>query len=407
MPRCVRQLICGLLLAVAVLSIPAQGKTMLSVGTWLAPERWSGTYGRQMDFFEKNNPDIKLDVSTIASHKEYAAKVAVLAATGSIPDVLQIPPEQVAPLAVGGVLENLEPWIERDKSLDTRAWIPGALNAVRYAGIMFGMPGFVVNYTYAYNKDILAQRGVVPPAADSWITWEEIRDVAKRSTVDMDGDGQPEIWGYYHGTPYTQIVPLIYQAGGRMFDKDDLLDIDVPAAYKAMNWLLGLIRDGIHGGSTSLFLNGKVASIHLGTGSIGSGIGDTPVGVTSGTQDVTKGEVAYVTSFALTTNAKEKDAAWRYLKYLTSRDSQEFVVARGRVPMRRDVTLPLETRELLTGLMNSLGFAEPYPYHVHSDYIQSAFDAGMKSVWQGQAAPETVVPQVQRAINAYISQQSR
>ncbi|MGI6082405.1 MAG: ABC transporter substrate-binding protein [Limnochordia bacterium] len=401
----VRRLVCSVFAVMVILSLTAQGKTMLSVGTWLAPESWSGTYGPQMDLFERTNPDIGLDVMTIASHKEYAAKVAVLAATGSIPDVLQIPPEQVAPLAVGGVLENLDPWIERDKSLDTRAWIPGALNAVRYAGIMFGMPGFVVNYTYAYNKEILAQRGVVPPAADSWVTWNEIRDIARRTTVDADGDGQPEIWGYYHGTPYTQIIPLIYQAGGRMFDKDNLLNIDVPEAYKAMNWLLGLIRDGLHGGSTSMFLNGKVASIHLGSGNIGSGIGDTPVGVTSGTQDVTKGEVVYVTSFALTTNAKEKEAAWRYLKYLTSRESQEFVVARGRVPIRRDVTLPLETRELLTGLMNSLGFAEPYPYHVHSDYIQTAFDAGMRPVWQGQAAPETVVPQVQRAINAYISQQ--
>ena len=58
----------------------------------------------------------------------------------------------------------------------------------------------------------------------------------------------------------------------------------------------------------------------------------TPIAVTSGIQEATKKGVAYVTSFAMTSNSRRKDTAWRYLKYLASRESQEFIAARGRVP---------------------------------------------------------------------------
>ncbi|NLN17863.1 MAG: extracellular solute-binding protein [Firmicutes bacterium] len=395
-------------LLLAALVGMAQAKTTLTVGTWLTLDGWESTYGPQMDLFEKTNPDVELDVMTIAGHSEYAAKIAVLAATGEITDVLQLPSEQVAPLVAGGILEDLEPWINRDKNLDTRAWNPGAVNAVRYMGIMFGMPGFVVNYTYAYNKDILAERGVVPPTADKWVTWDEIRDIGRRSTVDVDGDGVPEIWGYYHGTSYTEMIPLIFQAGWHMFDEDDLLDIDHPLVYKGMNWLLALIRENVHGGTRPLFYQGNVATMRLGSWEMNNIINaQTPIAVTSGIQEATKKGVAYVTSFAMTSNSRRKDTAWRYLKYLASRESQEFVAARGRVPIRRDVSFPLEMRDILMGLTNSLGYAEPYPYHIHSDYIQRAFNAGIAPVWRGEATPEAVVPEIQRTINAYLRQQSR
>lgn len=400
----------GLVLLVLVLTASALGKETVTVGTWITRDsvEWQQTYGPQLQYFEANNPDIGIDVVTIAGFGEYAAKISVLAATGDITDMLQIPVEQASPLVVRGILEDLDPWITRDTSLDTRAWTPSAAKAVRYAGIMFGMPGYVVNYTYAFNKDILAERGVVPPGADTWITWEQIGDIGKRTTVDVDGDGQPDVWGYYHGTSYTEMIPLIYQSGGRMFNDDGFLDIDAPSTYKGMNWLFELIRQGVHGGSRSLFYQGNVSTIRLGSWEMNNIMAaQTPIGVCSGIQNVTKNEVAYVTSFGITTNSKKKESAWRYAKYLTSREAQNFVAATPKVPMRRDVTIPTGVRPILTGLMNSLGYAEPYPYHIHSDYIQGTFNSMTAPIWTGATTPEAVVPEVQRTINAYIRQQNK
>ena len=143
----------GIFVTLLAALVSKPGQTTLTVGTWLTLDGWESTYGPQMDLFEKTNPDVELDVMTIAGHSEYAAKIAVLAATGEITDVLQLPSEQVAPLVAGGILEDLEPWINRKTGRGLEPAI-----AARYKGIMFGMPGFVVNYTYAYNKDILAER---------------------------------------------------------------------------------------------------------------------------------------------------------------------------------------------------------------------------------------------------------
>lgn len=322
-----------------------------------------------------------------------------------IPDVLQIPPEQVAPMVRGGILTHLDPMFATDKSLDTRAWLPGALAAVRYQGITFGVPGYVVNYTYAYNKDIFARRGLQAPGPDEWVTWDQMRETGKKATSDANGDGQPEVWGFFNGNGYTELLPLIFQAAGHVFDERLRLKIDTPPVYDGVEWLLALSKEGIHGGSRTGFYQGNVATMRLGSWEMENVINaKTPVGVASGMQYRTKGEVAYVTSFAMTTRPKQQNAAWRYLKWLTSKESQSFVAARGRVPMRRDVTLPKGRVEVLTGFINSVGTAQSYPYHVHSDYIQRAFNEGMAPVWTFQVTPKAAIPEVQRTINAYLDE---
>lgn len=392
------------LLALIMVSTSVHAKTKLTVGTFISASEWKDTYG-EMAAFENANPDVELDVVNIANHVEYGAKIAVLAATGDIPDVLQVPPEQVAPIVYAGVLEDLEPWITRDKTLDIKPWLPGALEAVRFQGITFGIPAYVVNYTYAYNQDILAERGVVPPRADEWVTWDRIRDIGKRSSKDTNGDGVPDIWGFFHGNSYTELLPIIFQAGGRVFDNNMMLDIDRPSTYEAINWLISLIKSNIHGGSRGGFYEGTVATMRMGSWEMDNIIkAKTPLGVASGIQYKTKGEVAYVTSYTMSASSKNKDAAWRYLKFLTSKEAQKFVVGRGRVPMRRDVQLPMERKEVLTGLINSLGTAQSYPYHVHSNYIQMTINNGMARVWNDSATPETVIPELQRTINAYLQQ---
>jgi multiple sugar transport system substrate-binding protein len=377
-------------------------KTKLTVGTWLAPESFLQQYG-EMAVFMEQNPDIELEVINIAAHGEYAAKILVLAATGSIPDVLMVPPEQVAPIVNAGILENLQPWMDNDGTLDTREWLPGAMSAMQFNDITFGMPAFVVNYTYAYNPDILNERGIVPPAADSWVTWNQIRDIGRRSSVDVDGDGEMEVWGFFHGHTYTELLPLLFQAGGFIFDYDMLLNLDQPAMYEGVNWLLDLIDAKIHGGSRADFYQSRVATMRLGSFEMTNIFNNqTPVAVTSGIQYKTKGEVSYVTSYTMTKQSQSKDAAWRYLKFLTSREAQQFVVERSRVPMRRDVRMPDTSRTMLTGLINSLGTAMGYPYHVESNYIQSAVNSGMARVWTREVTPAAAIPEIQRTVNAYL-----
>lgn len=384
----------------------AMAKTTLTVGTFLDALAWEQRHGDQMRAFAQSHPDIELDLIQI-SHGEFAAKILVLAATGDVSDVLQIPPEQVAPIVNAGILENIDPWVAKDRSLDTKPWLAGAWDAVLFQGVRFGVPGYVVNYTYAYNKDILANRGIANPSADEWMSWQRIRDIAKKATA-LRGDGTVETWGYFHDTSYTEIVPLIFQAGGEIFDARQRIALDSPATYEAYDWLMEMVDLQLHGGSRSAFYQGSVATMRMGSWEMEGVLNaQTPVGVTSGIQHRTKAEVIYATSYAMSARSKNKDAAWRYMKFLTSKEGQDFITAIGRVPMRRDVRVPEQRRELLMGFMNSLNSARSYPYHVHSNYIQQAFNQSTQAIWNRTATPQSILPDLQRALNAYFAQQER
>jgi multiple sugar transport system substrate-binding protein len=383
-------------------------KTTLSVGTWESLETWRATYSGQVALFEESNPDIGLDVMVIAGHSEFAAKIAVLAATGDLPDILKVPPEQVAPIAFGGVLENLEPWVTRDSSLNQSTWLAGALNAMYFNGIMFGFPAYVVNYTYGYNQEILANKGIVPPGSDQFVNWTQIRDIARLAREDRDGDGVPEIWGYHHGTGYTEILPLIFQAGGRVFDEEGLLDIDKPSTYEGLRWLIDMMAEGLHGGNSGDFWQRKTATRRIGSWEMKNILqAGTPVGAAGGIEQKVRTDMAYVTSFTMWSGSRNKEAAWRFLKYVVSKEAQRFIPPEGLVPMRRDVPLVEPYRNMLNGFVSSVTYSTSFPYHVHSDYIQSTVNRAMTPVWARQTTPEAVIPEVQRAINAYIIEQGK
>lgn len=399
-------LLVGLLIVLVPCTQRVMAKTVLTVGTFLEPLSWEQRHGDQMRAFSQAHPDIELDHVTIG-HGEFGAKILVLAATGDVPDVLQIPPEQVAPIVNAGILENMDPWVAKDRTLDTRPWLAGAWDAVLFQGIRFGVPGYVVNYTYAYNKDILADRGIAYPGADDWVSWQSIRDIAKKATA-VRGDGTVENWGYFHGTGYTEVIPLIFQAGGQVFDSRQRVALDAPTTYEAFDWLLEMTDLQLHGGSRADFYQGSVATMRMGSWEMeGVFQAQTPVGVASGIQHKTRSEVVYATPYAMSARSPNKEAAWRYMKFLTSKEGQDFITAIGRVPMRRDVKIPEQRRELLLGFMNSLQAARSYPYHVYSDYIQQSFNAATGAIWARTATPQAVIPELQRTLNAYFDQQEK
>lgn len=405
----------SVVLALMVIAWPAKASTQVSVGTWLGIDE-IGRYNAQFAALAEALPGIELDIIRVGAHRDFAGNVLLLAATGSLPDILQIPPEHVAPLVEAGLLTDLQPLMESDPSFDNSRWLPGALDAIHHKGITFGIPLYVVNYTYVYNDEIFNQRGLALPMLDQHLTWEEIRENARKTTVDLDGDGAIDVWGYYQGLDYDRILPLVYQAGGEIFAEEGLLQLSSEAGRRALTWVSDLIHaDRYHPPSSvaqSGLIQGTLAAARFGswqaTGLLDSGLS---FGVAAGTKDVQTGEVAYVTTFAITRDARDLEAAWEILKWMASGEAQGYVVQRGQVPIRTD--LPIrdlvgddpQAAVLLQGFMNSLAFARSYPYHVYSDYITQTFNNGMWPVFQGEKPAELTLVEVEQRINAFLRQQ--
>jgi len=407
--RSSRLLVIGTMLAVTlVFLICGMGvyakQQVIQIGTWMDRSVWDKRYGDKMEAFTEAYPEIVVEPANIASHGNFANKVVVLATVGDLPDILHVPPEQVAPLMGSGVLEDLSGRIERDPQVDPNEWLPAPRQAVQFRSQVIGMPAYVVNYCFGYNKEILSNRGVLEPEYDKWLPWDSIVHLARKLTADSDGDGENDLWGYSQGGfDFDRFLPLVYQAGGKAYENQRLV-LDSEEAKQALRWWLSLVDSGSHPpyglNQVGTFMEKKTATIRFGSWMTENAeAANINLGVAPGSMQKVKSEVCYVTTWSMSSQAKHPQEAWCFLRWSVSPESQEYVALRNRVPIRSDVELPPEKRETLTGLIYALQHAQGYPLHPESNYITSTFNQEFGAVWQGEKAPDILLEDLTRVVN--------
>lgn len=91
--------------------------------------------------------------------------------------------------------------------------------------------------TLAYNKTMFDAAGLDYPT-DDW-TWDDLLEAAKALTIDTDGDGQIDQWGF--ATHTWDFQPWIWAAGGSLFNEDysEILITD-PVVKETMQFLVDL-----------------------------------------------------------------------------------------------------------------------------------------------------------------------
>ncbi|HET7558972.1 MAG TPA: extracellular solute-binding protein [Limnochordia bacterium] len=334
---------------------------------------------------------------------DFSQKPFIEAASGTpLPDVMLIRPELFGPIINAGLLENLQPLID-GTHLDTSAWLPGAVSGTKFNGGTWGLPAYVINYTYAYNGDLIDQAGIAAPGPQTWVSWDQARTIAQKTTKDDNGDGTPDVWGFVNGTGFVFSLALMRQAGATIFDEQGLVHFDTAPVKKAVAYLRDMNLEKLHTSDRSLFWNGKAATERMGSwehSHITPAV-KASVRTAAGLADVTKNDIAYDTSWAISKQSPHVTAAWKFISCLTSKPVQDQVIQSGVVPMRRDVTLPADLT-LLQGFMQTLDSSITYPLDPATTYVVKTFDQEMADVWTGKKAAENVLGAMDKAMNAHI-----
>ncbi|MFA7635960.1 MAG: sugar ABC transporter substrate-binding protein, partial [Bacillota bacterium] len=203
--------------ALVAVSAPAIGATTLEV-VWMG---WpKNLVDMQLEDFRRANPDIVLDIQLVPFNQLFQT-LEVRLASGRPPDVFIVDGPMTASYAERGYLMPL------DSHLDSRElseWFPASVEACRYKGKLYTLPYATSSAGLYYNKDIFRKHNVelLPEDPDHRLTWEQVAEIARRLTIDADGDGQPEIWGLIIeqcDRPY-QVVPFAESRGGRPLASD-------------------------------------------------------------------------------------------------------------------------------------------------------------------------------------------
>jgi multiple sugar transport system substrate-binding protein len=312
--------------------------------------------------FEKENPNIHVVTAADPDKIGFYQRLQTQFAADMTPDIARIIAEEFPALVQKGAILSIQKFINRDKAeLDFKDYAPALVNAFKYKGQYYAIPTDWNSTVIFYNKDLFDKAGVAYPK-DGW-TWADFLAAAKKLTVDKNGDGKIDQYGFVVTDRLFLLMPWIYGAGGQLLANDmrsTLINsraakqgiqffVDLATKHKVALHLAGANPANLYSG----FVNGQVAMAPFQRAGMVNLKGKVNFDVThypKGPQKV--GSVFGIGSYAIMKKAKHPEEAWKFLKWITSKETQMKVASIGSsVPTRRSVA-------------NSKEFSE-YPDHAN------------------------------------------
>lgn len=298
--------------------------------------------------FEKEHPDIDL-VFVDSPFTGFHDKALIQFQAKKLPDVLLVQVDWVAEFADLGMLEPLDEWIAKEPKSFMES-IPAAFHQ-KWRGKQYYLPIESGSVALFYNTEIFKAAGISGPPK----TWDEFAEVARKVT-------NPEKKTYavtatLQVEPPTNmtydIYPLILQAGGKLIDPaTNKAVFNSPEGVKAIEWYVerinkdksavpGVLSNG-EKEKRANFASGNVAMMFEGPWGIAIqqrlnpdlkyDIATLPAGVTTGT--MVRGSLNTVT-----TQAQNKEAAWKFVRWMSGPTGIEmWSKGTGGLPARTDVS---------------------------------------------------------------------
>jgi len=147
-----------------------------------------------------------------ARYEQYWDKILTQMAGGTPPDVIFLESTRMQTYVKRGSLLPIDDLFKKEPGLENRFY-PGTLDAYRFQNKIYALPNDFAFIMVFYNKDHFEKAGITPPS-DGW-SWDEFRSTAKKLTVDIDGDGIIDRYGYYQRLFYFLFM---WANGGDFFD---------------------------------------------------------------------------------------------------------------------------------------------------------------------------------------------
>ena len=166
----------------------AGGQTEITFTVWdyTTTDYWQ----KLVEAFEKENPDIKVNVMDIGA-TDYDTKIPVLLSSGDTSDVITIKSMNIyTSLVEKNQLMELDEMVA-SSGLDMAPY-QGSDEGIRINDKLYGLPFRNDYYLLYFNKTLFDNAGVPYPTND--MTWEEYTELARKMT---SGEGNEKIYGAY------------------------------------------------------------------------------------------------------------------------------------------------------------------------------------------------------------------
>ncbi|MEH1950131.1 MAG: ABC transporter substrate-binding protein [Nostoc sp.] len=294
-------------------------------------------FEKLVDKFNQTHTDVQVESVFLA--QPHLPKILTAVVGNVPPDILAFYPQITGQLADLRAIIPLEDWL---KKLPLKSEItPNLLEELQLDGHLWSAPLYTSNIGIFYRPKLFEAAGITQTPK----TWEELREVAKKLTIDRNGDNRPEQYGILlplgkgEWTVFSWF-PFLLSAGGEVLT-NNRPNLTNGGALKALQFWQQLLKDGSamlsspeRGYEEDAFIAGRVAMQITGpwTYITKSNVDYDafPIPTNVGQATVTGGGNLYVMK---TTPAREQ-AALKFLEYVLSEEFQkEWSIGTGFLPV--------------------------------------------------------------------------
>ena len=160
----------------------AGGKTRVDFTMFGDPVETAG-YQEMVTAFEKDNPDVDVVLTPVASQDDLLARLVTAFAGGQPPDVFLINYRKYGQFASQGVLEPVQVRLDESEVIAEADFAPTAMDAFRFDDeALTCLPQNVSSLELYYNADLF--KGADVPLPEAGWTWDEFLSAAKAMTRD-------------------------------------------------------------------------------------------------------------------------------------------------------------------------------------------------------------------------------
>ncbi len=349
--------------------------------------------------FQKTYPQIKVDYQPITG--DYVATMLAKFSARQPPDVFYIDSNVFLDWVTQGLLDPLDSYAAASK-FSSKPFFPSLLNGFKYKGKIYGYPKDWSPLAMEVNTALAAKAGVNPAKIK---TWNDLTAAAKKLKPVMGGDAKPICLN----PSWDRALAFVYQNGGSFLNPSKTKStIDSPAAAAAMNYYVGLVKQGLADIPAKLSVGwcgealGKQKAAIIFEGNwlfpfMASTFPDVQFVTERMIMNKQHGNLAFTVSYSMAKDSKNKPAAWQLIRYLVSKPGMKTWTSKGlALPSRSDVP-PVAGR---SAFLQDAPAAHPWQFAPRFSQVIDTANNDLSAVIEGKKSVSDMLKHIQDTANS-------
>lgn len=281
--------------------------------------------------FERQNPGIKVNVQMIPWTAAQEKLISAFAAD-NLPDLFQLGNTWVPQFAELGAIINLNSFISKSNVVKKEYYFPGIWDTNILFNKVFGIPWYIDTRILFYRKDVLEKAGFNQPPK----TWDELYILSKRIRNNANGEEKYAI--YLPTNEWSPFIIFGLQNGSTILkDSNSYADFSGVKYKEAFKYLIKFHKEklapiGFNQVTSvyqsfaqeyfSMYISGPWNIVEFKKwmkGDLADKWGTAPL---PGRYSYPGVSTAGGSSLVMSKNSKHKEAAWKFIEYLSEAKTQ-------------------------------------------------------------------------------------